>query len=466
MKREKELVKNTIVLAIGSFLPRMVSIITIPILTACLSKKEYGVYDLLSTLVMLVIPIATLQIQSAAFRFLIDCRENIEEVKKIITNIFVLTIPIAIGVSFLIIFFFPSMNDLERLLISGYFLCDVVYTMIGQIVRGLSYNKIFSLGAIILAIIDCLNIVLLVFIFDKGLIGVLFSSCLSRAVAIIFQCQHIKLVGFIDFSQVSMKKIREMISYSWPMIPNNLSNWVLKLSDRLIISVVLGVEANAIYAIANKIPSLLSMGQSVMIAAWQENASIALNDKNVNEYYSVMFDRIFKMVLGFTALIIGFMPVLFTTLVKGEYEEAYIQMPILIIGMFFACMSSFQGGIYIAHKKTVSVGITTILAAGINIVVHLLLINKLGIMAGSVSTLVAYFFLYFFRVFDVRRFQKISYVFRTQIFLLIIIIVMLFICAQRTYFCNVINMIVGIFLCMVLNKDVVISIIKRIPKRL
>ena len=77
MSREKELVKNTAILSIGRFLPKLFSSFTLPVLTLYLSKKEYGTYDLIGTIVMLAIPVATLQIQSAAFRFLLDCRNDI-----------------------------------------------------------------------------------------------------------------------------------------------------------------------------------------------------------------------------------------------------------------------------------------------------------------------------------------------------------------------------------------------------
>lgn len=40
MERETKLVKNTAILAIGSFFPKVTSLITLPILTAMLSKSE------------------------------------------------------------------------------------------------------------------------------------------------------------------------------------------------------------------------------------------------------------------------------------------------------------------------------------------------------------------------------------------------------------------------------------------
>ena len=74
MSREKQLAKNTLIISFGTFLPKLISLITLPLITGYLTKEEYGQYDLITTLVFLVLPIATIQIQSAAFRFLIDCR--------------------------------------------------------------------------------------------------------------------------------------------------------------------------------------------------------------------------------------------------------------------------------------------------------------------------------------------------------------------------------------------------------
>ena len=76
MKREQEFVKSSLVLSIGTILPKFASLITLPIVTGYLTKVEYGIYDLITILVSLVLPIATLQMQSAAFRFLIANRNK------------------------------------------------------------------------------------------------------------------------------------------------------------------------------------------------------------------------------------------------------------------------------------------------------------------------------------------------------------------------------------------------------
>ena len=72
MSREGSLVKNTLVLSIGTVFPKLASFVVLPILTGCLTKSEYGTYDLITVLCSLFLPAVTLQIQTAAFRVLIE----------------------------------------------------------------------------------------------------------------------------------------------------------------------------------------------------------------------------------------------------------------------------------------------------------------------------------------------------------------------------------------------------------
>ena len=102
--REKNLAINTFILSVGVFLPKLIAMITVPLLTKYLTKAEYGTYDLILSLVSLLLPAVTLMIQSAAFRFLIKTRDNHQESSVVISNILGFTIPISI-VAVIIMFF-------------------------------------------------------------------------------------------------------------------------------------------------------------------------------------------------------------------------------------------------------------------------------------------------------------------------------------------------------------------------
>lgn len=454
MSREKALAKNMSIIAIGTFLPKLATFITLPILTGCLTKSEYGTYDLITTLVSLLLPVTTLQIQSAAFRFLIDSRNNKGKINEIITNLMVFTTTTSL-ISLIILFvFLHQMDTIIRIEISLYLFLDIIMGSIQQIVRGIGKNVWYSTGAVLNVCANTCMIIATVHLKSWGINGVLLSMNVSLLIGILYLSVKLHLLSKIDFKLVSKAQIKKMLSYSWPMVPNNLSNWVLQISDRIVITFFLGVEANAVYAVANKIPHLLKMLQSTFIYAWQENASISVDDSDSDVYYTKMFDVIFCLTGGFMALILAAMPILFRILIKGDYDGAYYQMPILLLGTMFGCISSFIGGIYIAHMKTRSVGITTMFAAVCNLLIDLAFVNTIGIYAGSVSTLVSFTILTIYRMLDVRKFQKIEYNIKKIIVLLIIFTGMTILNLQRNIFLDAANLVIAVAVAIAFNKEI------------
>lgn len=464
MSREKQFAKNTVILSIGKFLPKLSSVITLPILSAYLSKAEYGTYDLIFTLVMLVIPIATLQIQSAAFRFLIDCRGDHDTSSGIISNIFAVTLPITILVSVVMQFFFPTYDLAVRGMITAYFFIDTIHLTIGQIARGLDHNKDYTISSVTQSLVFIAGVFAGVYLLKGGLFGAVSALVVSQIFGTVFLTVRIRLFTYLAPRRISSVRIREMLAYSWPMVPNNLSTWILKLSDRLVITGFLGIEANAVYAIANKIPNLLSIAQSVIVMAWQENASIAVGDKDADKYYSRMLDRMFCLMVGCTALLIAATPLLFRLLIRGDYSEAYYHMPVLILAMFFFAMSSYFGGIYVAHKKTANVGISTMVAAAINLAIDFAFVNVIHIWAGSISTLVAYAVLYFYRMVNVQKFQPVQVKIGKQIGLIAALAVMLACCFVRNRYLNIFNVAAAAAVFCFANRAVTKQLIQKAKK--
>lgn len=461
MNREKELAKNTIIISFGQFLPKFTTLVTLPILTNCLTKAEYGTYDLINTLVSLLLPVMVLKLDMGTFRFLIESRNDEEKKQEIISTAYLFIVPISICCVIIMFFVLQNLSAFTKLMICLYFLLDIIYITTQQMVRGLSENLIYSLSAILYSLINMLFIVLLIQLKNYGLNGLLISMNLSAAFAIIFLLTVGKVWKYIHW-QFSKPQLKEMLSYSWPLIPNSLSGWVMNLSDRLIVTAVLGIEMNAIYAVANKIPNLLNLVQSSFSAAWQENASLTVGSKDTKQYYSNMLDTLFRVLVGCTSGLIAITPILFKLLIKGDYAEAYYQMPMLFAGMFFSTLSSFFGGIYAAHKKTKSVGITTTLAAVCNFVVNLACINFIGLYAASFSTFISYFLLVVFRMIDAKKIQPMTYDVKTIIGYLLVLLVMGIIANFNMFALNVINFFVGLFVAVVANRKLLSNVLSKI----
>ena len=65
---------------ISGFVPKIFSFILVPIYTSYLTTAEYGISDLITTTVSLLIPIFTLDIQDAVMRFALDKEYKKEDV--------------------------------------------------------------------------------------------------------------------------------------------------------------------------------------------------------------------------------------------------------------------------------------------------------------------------------------------------------------------------------------------------
>lgn len=454
-KRAVSFIKNVLVIGFGTVFPKLMGLIILPILTYRLSEESMGTYDLIETLISLLLPFVTLQISAAGFRFIIQEKNNTKKCTDIITNILFVLFCATILSNIVLFLIFKKIGSLLLILTIIYFDIDIINYSLTQIIRGFSKNKEYSISTIILSISKALFIFLLLEFKKYEIVGAIIALLISTLASVIYLIIKMKIWNYIDFSRISKKTIKELLSYSWPMVPNSLSVWVLNASDRFVITFFLGISQNAIYAVANKIPNLLSMVNSTFSMAWQENASINVNDKDINEYYTKMTNAFFRFVAGGCSLLIAFTPLLFMLLIRGNYSEAYNQMPILFIAIFYSCLSSFFGGIYIASKKTKSVGITTILAAMINLLIDFLLIKKIGIYAGSISTLVSYIFIVYFRMFDLKKYYTIKYNYKIIIIINICLIAMSIICYINKLYLNIINICFSIIFSICINIELI-----------
>lgn len=463
MSREGKLAKNTIILGFGTIFSKIAVYITLPVLTACLTKEDYGTYDLIVTLVSLLLPAVTLQIQSAAFRFLMDLKDGDEAGKtSIISNIYgfvLITSVIALAIMFFIL---SERNFISRIIICGYFLCDIFSNVNKQIMRGFHNNFAYAISALVGAIGQIILILFLILGLKQELIGTVFALGFAEFMSAGYLFFTGKLYKYISVRELNIAKIKALLAYSWPMVPNSLSQWVMHLSDRLVITFFMGVSANAIYSVANKIPSILIFAQTTFTLAWQENAISTARDEDVAEYYSSMFRIFFDIVAGGMALLIAITPILYKIFIHGDYGEAYRQIQILYMATFFFCLSSFWGGIFVAFQKTKAVATTTVIAALSNIIIDMATIQWIGLFAASISTLVSYILLCILRAKKTQKIIKLKYDIPHCILILIIMVIICLISYQQILVLDILNFFICVVVGLYLNKKLISDIIKKV----
>lgn len=454
MSREKDLLKNTFILGIGYAVPALVSFLILPLYTAFLTKTEYGTYDLITILLSLIMPTITLQVKSSVFRFLIENRDSESERRYYISTAYLFTVAISILSLFVLFGILSGIPVFTKVLICVYIFQEVIIDLSKQTARGLGLLNKYILSITINAILLLAFSYVLLSNMQKGLNGVLIALNGALIAANIYIFITLGLKKYISFHSFNRIHLKRMLSFSAPMVPNSISLWVVKLSDRLVVTFFMGIEANAVYSVANKIPSLLSQLVGVFNLSWQENASLAVNDKDAANYYSEISQRTIDFLLGAAAVLMASMPFLFKILIKGSYEGAYNQMPILICGIFFSCLSSCYGSIYIALKKTKFIGITSVIGAVLNLAINILLINKLGLYAASLSTVISYCIIYFSRVVQLKKYIHMQLNWKRNFISFTVLLLVCIIYYFKNPYANAIVFVISSGLFIILNKEI------------
>ena len=137
-----DLIKNTGIIAIGKMSTQVVSFLLLPVYTAYLTTEDYGIVDLVSVLVQALLPIITLQLEQAVFRFLIDVRDSESDIKRVIsTTIFFLSTQAILYTCFMLAIGHLIHNQYKYYLFFN--LITSMYSYIfTQIARGLGKNEI------------------------------------------------------------------------------------------------------------------------------------------------------------------------------------------------------------------------------------------------------------------------------------------------------------------------------------
>lgn len=459
MNKNKEYAKNTLILLLGKFSTQFMSFLLIPLYTRYLATTDYGTVDLIQSYISLFVPVLTLRFDSAVFRFLIDERKKkIDNKSNIIISNVVYTIflvSIVFSLLFVILSFYINIKYYWLILLN---IVTIMYSnVLLQISRGNGKNKEYSVASIITGVITLVINVILILLFNFDASCILISSIIANLICSIYLFFDNKLYKILSLKSIDKKVIRKLLKYSVPMIPNALSWWVVNVSDRTIISFVLGTAVNGIYTISCKFSNILNSIFSIFNMSWQESASIHINDDDRDEFFTNMINSLFLMFTSISFIIIAALPIFFNIIIGEKYEAAYNYIPILLLANIFHILIQLFGGIYIAKKETKKIMNTTIVSAIVNIVINVLFIKWLALYAACISTLVAYLAMCIYRYMDIQKYVKVKLKISTILTLIVTFTFSSLLYYINNNWLNIFNLIIVLIFSIIVNKEMINS---------
>ena len=454
MNERRRLIKNTGIIAIGNISTKLVSFFLLPLYTAVLSTAEYGAYDYIISIATFCVPFVSVLMDESIFRFLIDCKTELDKKKIISTAVMI----VAVGMTLFTVLGIPIMEGLHysyTVYAIIYILLNVICGMLSALLSRIGRTDQIPLFNILLGSLQIVLNVVFIAVLKLKLQGMLLASILAQLIVATIFVLKIKLWKFINIKCVEISLAKEMIVYSFPLIPNKVSWTIINLSDRIILMNMIGSEATGLYAVSYKFPNLMDTVYGFFYQSWKESSARVLGGESQDEFYNSVYEYLKNFLFSIVLGMIAFMPIVFRILINKNYYSAIYYVPILLLATYFANISGFYGGIFTAYKDTKIMGTTTVVAAIINLAVNIIMIRSLGIYAAAISTLVANFTVYIYRRIKVGKYIKLKENWKNRIVSLIIcvLIIILFYVQSKTSI--IVGCIVSICYALIVNFNVI-----------
>ena len=412
----QKLLSNTLLIALSTFGSKLLVFFLTPFYTAMLSTEEYGIMDNVVQLSNLLIPIASAGIANAVIRFGLD---GVTDKKSVYTFGIVVT---AAG-SALLLAFYPLLDLIPytngyTILVCFYVIASNFHAACAQFSRSCGNVRLYAEGGILCtATAIGLNILFLA-VFHWGVAGYVLSSILADVICSFFYIFRDKQWNAFDLSSILGKgpggKDRlatdwDMLRYAIPLIPTTVCSWIINMSDRFIITEVLGESANGIYSVANKVPTMLIVVSNIFTYAWQITAFANQPKEERNRLFSNVA-RVYQAVtfVGAAGLIVT-AKISTILLAADEYYEAWRYLPVLVMATTFCCLTNFLTSVYMVDKRSVATFVTILIGAVLNVAGNILLIPRMGSMGAALSTALSYFVMFVTRAIHSRSSVEISW---------------------------------------------------------
>ncbi len=403
----QRLITNTAILGIGTFGSKLLVFFMVRFYTACLSTAEYGVADIITQTANLLIPLLSVGIAEAVFRFALD--RNADHAAVFSTGLFTI---LAGGAVFALLI--PVLNAFEFIsgygvLIWAYTFFSCLHTLCIQFIRAKGHMKQFAgYGILSTSITIALNLLFLL-VLDMGITGYVLSVVLSDAIVtvLLFFSEH--LWRETKLSALSAKQATAMIRYSVPLIPTTIFWWITNVADRYMVTWMIGLEADGIYAVSYKIPTLLILLSGIFIEAWQFSAVTEKGSDEHAAFFEEVFDSFQALMFIAGCGLTAFSKIAVRIMATAEYYEAWMYIPGLSAATIFSSLVTFMGSVYLVEKKSVMSFVTSMTGAAINIAFNFLLIPTiLGIQGAVIATFASYFVVFIIRCINGRKYIRFN----------------------------------------------------------
>jgi O-antigen/teichoic acid export membrane protein len=390
----KNFFRDSVGFTVANICVKALNIILVPIYIRYLSFDDYGAFELITTLTVIFVVVVTLELTQSIIRFVPDNESNeILQRSYISSAVHTILFSCLIFV-FLVYFFSPWISNI--------------------LFKSLSYSQTIKLIGPIIAL-QALNYSIAVTFRSKrefssaifhslmvasfvGGFGIVFLISSSGNLNQFLLGQIIGgsasvLIGFykirsLIFYKINWLIVKQIVSFSFPLILSGIAIHLSTFADRLIINELLSLESLAVYGIAAKAASLVTIVISGVqgtlaphfISSWNSSSGL----RSLSQIFFIYL--ILSIFLLFFLYVFGEHIIIF--LGTNKAASGVDVLLILASSAVINGLNIFLFGL-IKSLKTSILSLIYLCTAILNIVLNYYFISEFGILGAAIATLIA-----------------------------------------------------------------------------
>ena len=399
--RYGRLVNNTAIIAAGQIGSKVLVYLLVRLYTEVMSSPEYSMASNITETSTLLIPLISLGIGEAVFRFAMDKNYSKKDVFTSGFVTFLLGSLLFIGIVPILVAI-PYFDGVEWLIIV-YVIASILHSICSQFIRARSQFKLYAVqGLINTSLTIFFNIIFLIPL-KMSYIGYVLSVAVADTLTMLFIFIGCKLWTCFDLKAVRLGTIKSMLRYSIPIIPTTIFWWVTNVSDRFMVTYFKGDAVNGLYSAAYKIPTLLMVLSGIFVNAWRNSAVDERESSDYRMFFGRIFDLFSDIIFLIASGIITFTVLITKLMFAKDYFDAWIYIPVLTFAMVFFNFVSFTGTVYVVEKKTVWSSLTSFAGALLNVILNLILIPVFSATGAAIATAASFVLVFALRIITTRK---------------------------------------------------------------
>lgn len=382
---------------------KAIAFVTFPLIAAHLSPVAFGALELLMTVVALLGIAASCGLSNAVQRFYFDAQTPVGSRPAIVSSGFAalalfLLISFAVGLALTA----PAASwlPLSGLPMTWIAPTAALFLMVGSqatqylldVIRLQMRPWRFFGVSLVARVATAMSGVIAVVFLSQGLDGLLALQAAVSLLALPLAALAVRrdLTRAID-RDVALKLVR----FGHPFIYSGIAFWLIGSIDRWLLAALSSVEEVGIYSVAHRFASIVMIVSLAFGQAWAPLAMKIRADDPLG--YRSLYAEVL-LVLSCGMLLLGGLIALFSgellsLVMPPEYQGAAGPLAVLCLAVVIQSTTQVTAiGISLERKTSLFARLAW-LTAGINLVVNLLLIPRLGATGAAVATALSYLFL-------------------------------------------------------------------------